>query len=167
MRDPIRIMVWEQNYYGNHLYPHAVVLTHPCDSDISCTSLFSVILSLCYKEFWVLFNIKCIQRWFSEKKIIAIFLYKRYPLIFLSVTEELIRQRAEHNNCEIFSLEEISLHQQNIEKLEHIDKWCRDLKILYLQFNLIPKIGKYACLLQLFQEAKTVCDTEERESAIG
>ncbi|XP_064500673.1 dynein axonemal assembly factor 11 isoform X1 [Pseudopipra pipra] len=56
------------------------------------------------------------------------------------VTEDLVRRRAEHNNCEIFSLEEISLHQQEIEKLEYLDKWCRDLKILYLQNNLIPKI---------------------------
>ncbi|XP_039571463.1 protein tilB homolog isoform X2 [Passer montanus] len=57
------------------------------------------------------------------------------------ITEDLVRRRAEHNNCEIFSLEEISLHQQEIEKLEHLDKWCRDLRILYLQNNLIPKIG--------------------------
>lgn len=63
--------------------------------------------------------------------------------MFLSVTEDLVRRRAEHNNCEIFSLEEISLHQQEIEKLEHLDKWCRDLKILYLQNNLIPKLGEY------------------------
>lgn len=68
--------------------------------------------------------------------------------MFLSVTEDLVRRRAEHNNCEIFSLEEISLHQQEIEKLEHLDKWCRDLKILYLQNNLIPKIGK--SLLNIF-----------------
>lgn len=34
------------------------------------------------------------------------------------------------------------MHQQEIERLEHIDKWCRDLKILYLQNNLIAKIGK-------------------------
>uniref|UniRef100_A0A8D0GRI9 Leucine-rich repeat-containing protein 6 n=1 Tax=Sphenodon punctatus TaxID=8508 RepID=A0A8D0GRI9_SPHPU len=68
---------------------------------------------------------------------------------FLSVTEELVRQRAEHNNCEIFSLEEISLHQQNIEKLEHIDKWCRELKILYLQNNLIPKIENLGKLKKL------------------
>ena len=32
------------------------------------------------------------------------------------VTEELVRKRAEHNESEIFSLEEISLHQQNIER---------------------------------------------------
>lgn len=26
-------------------------------------------------------------------------------------------------------------------RIEHLDKWCRELKILYLQSNLIPKIG--------------------------
>ncbi|XP_036367229.1 radial spoke head 10 homolog B-like isoform X2 [Octopus sinensis] len=56
------------------------------------------------------------------------------------VTEDLLRKRAEHNNCEIATLEEVSLHQQDIERIENIDKWCRDLKILYLQCNLIPKI---------------------------
>lgn len=61
---------------------------------------------------------------------------------FLPVTEDLIRRNAEHNDCVIFSLEELSLHQQEIERLEHIDRWCRHLKILYLQNNLIGKIGK-------------------------
>ncbi|XP_064363957.1 dynein axonemal assembly factor 11 [Dromaius novaehollandiae] len=65
------------------------------------------------------------------------------------VTEDLVRRRAEHNNCEIFSLEEISLHQQEIEKLEYLDKWCRDLKILYLQNNLIPKIENVGRLKKL------------------
>ncbi|XP_071409924.1 dynein axonemal assembly factor 11-like isoform X2 [Pithys albifrons albifrons] len=65
------------------------------------------------------------------------------------VTEDLVRRRAEHNNCEIFSLEEISLHQQEIEKLEYLDKWCRDLKILYLQNNLIPKIENVSKLKKL------------------
>ncbi|KFQ57487.1 Protein tilB, partial [Pelecanus crispus] len=64
---------------------------------------------------------------------------------FLSVTEDLVRRRAEHNNCEIFSLEEIS----EIEKLEYLDKWCRDLKILYLQNNLIPKIENVGKLKKL------------------
>ncbi|NXG66678.1 TILB protein, partial [Hemiprocne comata] len=68
---------------------------------------------------------------------------------FLSVTEDLVRRRAEHNDCEIFSLEEISLHQQEIEKLEYLDKWCRDLKILYLQNNLIPKIENVGKLKKL------------------
>ncbi|KAF4798207.1 Protein tilB like protein [Turdus rufiventris] len=66
-----------------------------------------------------------------------------------AVTEDLVRRRAEHNNCEIFSLEEISLHQQEIEKLEHLDKWCRDLKILYLQNNLIPKLENVGKLKKL------------------
>ncbi|XP_034619528.1 protein tilB homolog [Trachemys scripta elegans] len=65
------------------------------------------------------------------------------------ITEELLRQRAEHNNRELFSLEEISLHQQEIEKLEYIDKLCRDLKILYLQNNLIPKIENVSKLKKL------------------
>uniref|UniRef100_A0A8C3T0K5 Leucine-rich repeat-containing protein 6 n=1 Tax=Chelydra serpentina TaxID=8475 RepID=A0A8C3T0K5_CHESE len=67
----------------------------------------------------------------------------------LAVTEDLLRQRAEHNNRELFSLEEISLHQQEIEKLEYIDKLCRNLKILYLQNNLIPKIENVSKLKKL------------------
>ncbi|XP_071594513.1 dynein axonemal assembly factor 11 isoform X2 [Heliangelus exortis] len=65
------------------------------------------------------------------------------------ITEDLVRRRAEHNDCEIFSLEEISLHQQEIEKLEYLDKWCRELKILYLQNNLIPKIENVGKLKKL------------------
>lgn len=60
----------------------------------------------------------------------------------VSVTEDLIRRRAEHNECEIYSLEEVSLHQQDIERIEHLDRWCRELRILYLQNNLIPRIGE-------------------------
>ncbi|XP_051058445.1 dynein axonemal assembly factor 11 [Phodopus roborovskii] len=65
------------------------------------------------------------------------------------ITEDLIRRNAEHNDCVIFSLEELSLHQQEIEKLEHLDKWCRDLKILYLQNNLIGKIENVSKLKKL------------------
>ncbi|XP_056378761.1 dynein axonemal assembly factor 11 isoform X2 [Hyla sarda] len=65
------------------------------------------------------------------------------------ITEDLIRRRAEHNNCEIFSLEEVSLHQQDLERIEHLDKWCRDLKILYLQNNLIPRIENVGRLKKL------------------
>ncbi|OCT77178.1 hypothetical protein XELAEV_18032374mg [Xenopus laevis] len=66
-----------------------------------------------------------------------------------TISEDLIRRRAEHNNCEIFSLEEISLHQQDLERIEHIDKWCRELKILYLQNNLIGKIENVSKLKKL------------------
>jgi protein TilB len=58
------------------------------------------------------------------------------------VTVDLVRKRSEHNEGEISTLEEISLHQANIDMIEGLDKWCRDLKILLLQSNLISKIGK-------------------------
>ncbi|XP_019620418.1 PREDICTED: protein tilB homolog [Branchiostoma belcheri] len=65
------------------------------------------------------------------------------------ITEDLIRKRAEHNECEIYSLQEISLHQQGVERIEHLDRWCRDLKILYLQNNVIPKIENVGRLKKL------------------
>ncbi|XP_063076602.1 dynein axonemal assembly factor 11 [Engraulis encrasicolus] len=65
------------------------------------------------------------------------------------ITEDMVRRRAEHNNCEIYSLEELSLHQQDIERLEHVDRWCRDLRILYLQNNLIPRIENVGRLKKL------------------
>ncbi|XP_053394299.1 dynein axonemal assembly factor 11-like [Mercenaria mercenaria] len=65
------------------------------------------------------------------------------------ITEDLVRKKAEHNEREIFSLEELSLHQENIEKIENLDKWCKHLKILYLQSNLIPKIENVGRLKKL------------------
>ncbi|XP_037932064.1 protein tilB [Teleopsis dalmanni] len=56
------------------------------------------------------------------------------------VTEQLIRKKSEHNECLISTLEELSLHQEDIECIEHLHNWCRDLKILLLQSNLISKI---------------------------
>uniref|UniRef100_A0A3P8VCJ9 Leucine-rich repeat-containing protein 6 n=1 Tax=Cynoglossus semilaevis TaxID=244447 RepID=A0A3P8VCJ9_CYNSE len=49
----------------------------------------------------------------------------------------------------IFSLEEVSLHQQDIEKIQHLDKWCRELKILYLQNNLISRMENLGRLKKL------------------
>uniref|UniRef100_A0A8C7ZLE0 Leucine-rich repeat-containing protein 6 n=1 Tax=Oryzias sinensis TaxID=183150 RepID=A0A8C7ZLE0_9TELE len=65
------------------------------------------------------------------------------------ITEDLIRLRAEHNDGELFSLEELSLHQLDIEKIEHIDRWCSKLVILYLQNNLIPRIENLGHLKRL------------------
>ncbi|KAH8866193.1 Protein tilB like [Schistosoma japonicum] len=65
------------------------------------------------------------------------------------ITEDLIRKRAEHNDGEIYSLEEISLHQQHIERIDHIQNWCKSLRILYLQNNLIPKIENLSKLKRL------------------
>lgn len=63
-----------------------------------------------------------------------------HKMILFSVTEQLIRKKSEHNELMICTLEELSLHQEDIEKIEHLQNWCRDLKILLLQNNLIAKI---------------------------
>ncbi|XP_063706094.1 protein tilB [Culicoides brevitarsis] len=65
---------------------------------------------------------------------------KKYENYLILVTEELVRKKSEHNELLISTLEELSLHQENIERIEHLQNWCRDLKILLLQSNLIPKI---------------------------
>ncbi|GIL63920.1 hypothetical protein Vafri_17924 [Volvox africanus] len=65
------------------------------------------------------------------------------------ITERLIRQRAEHNEGLISTLEEVALHQQNIEKIELLGQLCPKLKILYLQNNLIGKIQNLHKLKEL------------------
>lgn len=32
------------------------------------------------------------------------------------------------------------MHQEDIERIDHVQNWCRDLKILLLQSNIIPRI---------------------------
>lgn len=56
------------------------------------------------------------------------------------LTEELIRKRAEHNEGVLPDLEEVALHQQELEKIESLESCCRHIKILLLQNNIIPKM---------------------------
>ena len=65
------------------------------------------------------------------------------------ITKDLVRKRAEHNEKVIHTLEELSLHQQHLEKIEHLDVWCRHLKILYLQDNLIERMENLSKLKEL------------------
>lgn len=65
------------------------------------------------------------------------------------ITLELMRKRAEHNEGDLASLEEISLHQQDIERIELLDKASKHLKILYLQNNIIPRIENLTRLKEL------------------
>lgn len=65
------------------------------------------------------------------------------------ITIELLRKRSEHNEGEIHSLEELSLHQENLEKIEFLNQACRHLKILLLQNNLIAKIENLHKLKEL------------------
>jgi protein TilB len=57
------------------------------------------------------------------------------------ITRALLRKRAEHNEGIISSLEEISLHQEELEGInEVLGTTCRKLKILYLQNNIIARM---------------------------
>lgn len=56
------------------------------------------------------------------------------------LTEALIRKRAEHNDGCLPDLEEVALHQQEIEKIESLEACCRHIRILLLQNNIIPKM---------------------------
>ena len=65
------------------------------------------------------------------------------------ITEELLRKRAEHNDGILPDLEEISLHQEEIEKIENIEQCCRHLKILLIQGNAIGKMENLSKLKEL------------------
>jgi len=64
------------------------------------------------------------------------------------LTEELVRRKAEHNEGMLSTLEEIALHQLDIDRIETLNN-CRHLKIVYLQSNLIKKIEGLHRLKQL------------------
>ena len=49
------------------------------------------------------------------------------------ITDQLLVSRAEHNDGHLPTLEEISLHQQKLEKIEYINRACADLRILQFQ----------------------------------
>lgn len=56
------------------------------------------------------------------------------------ITEDLIRKKAEHHDGTLTDLEELTLHQMEIEKIEVVGTACRKLQILYLQNNIISKM---------------------------
>ncbi len=66
------------------------------------------------------------------------------------ITKQLLRKRAEHNEGMISTLEEITLHQEELENInEVLGVCCRKIKILYLQNNIIPKIENLHHLKEL------------------
>jgi protein TilB len=62
---------------------------------------------------------------------------------------EMLKKKSEHNEMNLATLEEVSLHQLDIGRIENLGKYCRELKILYLQNNLIPKMEGLNKLKQL------------------
>jgi protein TilB len=66
------------------------------------------------------------------------------------ITRALLRKRAEHNEGMISTLEEITLHQEELESInEVLGMTCRKIKILYLQNNIIPKMENLMHLKEL------------------
>ena len=63
--------------------------------------------------------------------------------------EKLLRKRSEHNEGLLHELEEVALHQEEIEKIENIGRLCRHVKILLLQNNIISKIENLNKLKEL------------------
>lgn len=60
-------------------------------------------------------------------------------------------QRAEHNDGVLATLEEVSLHQLNIEKIDGLSQLCKHLRILYLQSNLISRLENLHKLKVLYK----------------
>jgi len=62
-----------------------------------------------------------------------------YAVVPASVPAYVV-QRAEHHDGTLAELQELRLHQQNIEAIELIGQACRQLRILYLTNNLISSL---------------------------
>eukprot|EP00906_Rhabdomonas_costata_P036250 RCo050893 len=82
------------------------------------------------------------------------------------ITLDLLRRRAEHNEGCLRDLKELTLHQQDLERIDLINDHCRELEILYLQNNLISKIEnlfhlKYLWYLNLAVNNITVVENLE------
>jgi protein TilB len=76
--------------------------------------------------------------------------YNRFEFeLMAELSRQLLRKRAEHNEGMLSNLEEVSLHQQELKKIENLDVYCRHLKILYLQNNLIEKMEGLNKLVEL------------------
>jgi protein TilB len=63
--------------------------------------------------------------------------------------EKLLRKRSEHNEGLLVHLEEISLHQQELERIECIGNICKNIRILLLQNNIIERIENLRKLKRL------------------
>ncbi|CAK9224269.1 unnamed protein product [Sphagnum troendelagicum] len=53
------------------------------------------------------------------------------------ITEEMIRRRSEHNECVLYTLEELVLQEEGIERIDTLGVLCPHLRILYMPNNLI------------------------------
>lgn len=59
------------------------------------------------------------------------------------ITQEMIRRRSEHNECVLYTMEELVLQEESIERIDKtLGILCPHLKILYMPNNLIPRLRK-------------------------
>jgi protein TilB len=65
------------------------------------------------------------------------------------ITEDLLRKSSEHNECVISTMEEVALHQRNIDRITLLNSACRELRIIYLQNNNISRIENVNRLKEL------------------
>jgi len=66
------------------------------------------------------------------------------------ITVDLLRRRAEHNDGCLRDLKEVTLHQQDLERIDVLNDECKELEILYLQNNLIGRIENLFRLKRLW-----------------
>ena len=52
------------------------------------------------------------------------------------ITDDLLLSRAEHNEGDLATLQEVALHQQHLMKIEYINRVSADLRQLYLQVQI-------------------------------
>lgn len=66
------------------------------------------------------------------------------------ITQEMIRRRSEHNECVLYTMEELVLQEESIERIDKtLGILCPHLKILYMPNNLIPRLQNLHKLKEL------------------
>jgi protein TilB len=66
------------------------------------------------------------------------------------ITQEMIRRRSEHNECVLYTMEELVLQEESIERIDKtLGILCPRLKILYMPNNLIPRFENLHKLKEL------------------
>ncbi len=53
------------------------------------------------------------------------------------ITDELLVSCSEHHDGSLDDLEELSLHQRHLLKMEYLNRVCPNVKQLYLQVNSV------------------------------
>ncbi|KAI5065863.1 hypothetical protein GOP47_0018487 [Adiantum capillus-veneris] len=64
--------------------------------------------------------------------------------MMVGITEAMLKRRAEHNDGVLYTLEELVLQEEGLDKIDKIlGTLCPHLKHLYMPNNLIPRIGSF------------------------